>query len=77
MSKCVGCLILVLLNVSMAPVAAQDVYVPAELEPWRNWVLKDREYRACPFLFDRAAVESSDYVCVWPGHTGTVRPTSW
>jgi len=46
--------------------SAQD-YVPDELEGWQTWVLKDREYRACPFYFDRGAAARGDYVCAWPG----------
>jgi len=42
-------------------------YIPAELEGWQQWVLKDREYRDCPLYFDRGAGERSDYVCAWPG----------
>ncbi|HZD54602.1 MAG TPA: hypothetical protein VE175_16250, partial [Woeseiaceae bacterium] len=30
-----------------------DIYVPGELEPWRAWVLHGREFRDCPFFFDR------------------------
>ena len=45
---------------------AQD-YVPTELEGWQQWVMKDREYRDCPFYFDRGAGERNDYVCAWPG----------
>ena len=45
---------------------AQD-YVPDELEGWQDWVLKDREYRSCPFYFDRGAAARDDYLCAWPG----------
>jgi hypothetical protein len=67
MPKCFVRLIPLLLGALSAPLAAQDAYVPAELEPWRNWVLEGHEYRACPFLFDRSATERGDYVCAWPG----------
>ena len=30
-------------------------YVPDELEGWQRWVLKDKEYRDCPFYFHRGA----------------------
>ena len=46
--------------------SAQD-YVPDELEGWQDWVLKDREYRSCPFYFDRGATARDDYLCAWPG----------
>ena len=45
---------------------AQD-YVPNELEGWQAWVLKDREYLDCPFLFDHGAKDRADFVCAWPG----------
>ena len=45
---------------------SQD-YVPAELADWQQWVLKDREYRGCPFYFNRGAGERSDFLCAWPG----------
>ncbi len=48
------------------PVSAQD-YVPAELAGWQQWVLDGKEYRNCPFHFDRSAADRADFVCVWPG----------
>ena len=42
-------------------------YVPEELEGWQRWVLKDKEYRDCPFYFDRGAAERGDFLCAWPG----------
>ncbi len=42
-------------------------YVPADLAGWQQWVLKDKEYRDCPFYFDHGASERGDYVCAWPG----------
>jgi len=53
----------------LLPLAAfsQDVYVPAELRDWQEWVLKDREYRECPFYFNRGAEDRGDFVCAWPG----------
>ncbi len=47
-------------------VSAQD-FVPDELQDWTRWVLKDREYRDCPFYFDRGAARRDDFVCAWPG----------
>lgn len=46
---------------------AQDVYVPDDLQQWQAWVLKDKEYRDCPFFFDRGAKGRADFVCAWPG----------
>jgi len=51
----------------LSPAAAQDVYVPDELEPWREWVLAGREYRQCPYYFDRNARTETEFVCAWPG----------
>ena len=42
-------------------------YVPDELQGWQAWVLKDRDYLDCPFLFDRGATDRADFVCAWPG----------
>ena len=42
-------------------------YVPDELEGWQRWVLKDKEYRNCPFYFHRGATERGDFLCAWPG----------
>lgn len=46
---------------------SQDVYVPDDLQQWQDWVLHDKEYRACPMLFDRGAKQRNEFVCVWPG----------
>lgn len=48
------------------PVFAQD-FVPDELEGWQRWVLKDKEFRDCPFYFSHGAAERSDFLCAWPG----------
>ena len=56
-----------LLLAFVAPAAAGQVYVPEDLEDWREWVLKDQEYRDCPFYFDRRAAARGDFVCAWPG----------
>lgn len=59
-------LVLIVLLLPM-PALAQDVYVPDELQQWQEWVLHDKAYRACPFLFDRGAGPANEFVCVWPG----------
>ena len=46
---------------------AQDAYVPDELQQWQEWVLHDKEYRSCPFLFNSGATQRNEFVCVWPG----------
>jgi len=55
-----------ILLLATGTVAAQD-YVPGALEGWQRWVLKDKEYRDCPFYFDRGASARGDYLCAWPG----------
>lgn len=67
MPQCFRSMISLLLLALGLPAVAQDVYVPPELEPWRSWVLHDREYRACPLIFSRGATERNDYICGWPG----------
>ena len=58
-----------LLLLLLLPVAAQsaDVHVPDELQDWRAWVLQDKEYRDCPFYFNRGATERGQFICAWPG----------
>jgi hypothetical protein len=53
----------------LLPVAAQstDVFVPDELQGWQEWVLHDKDYRACPFYFNGNAAARGDFVCAWPG----------
>ena len=53
----------------LLPVIAHsaDVYVPEELQDWREWVLEGKEYRDCPFYFNRRAADIDDYICAWPG----------
>ena len=40
---------------------AAQVYVPPELEPWKEWVLEEHGDVKCPFLYSDA-----QYQCVWP-----------
>ena len=46
---------------------AQGDELPAVLRDWRSWVLKDLEYRECPFLSTQMAPEATGHVCAWPG----------
>jgi len=59
-------LVLVSLLLTTTAAVAQE-YVPGELRDWQQWVLKDKEYRDCPFYFDRAAAQRNDFICAWPG----------
>jgi len=59
---------LVFLSLLFAAAAAPaQVYVPEDLQGWQQWVLKDKEYRDCPFYFDRGAQRRNDFLCAWPG----------
>ena len=59
-------LIVLSLLFTTATTGAQN-YVPEDLRDWQQWVLKDKEYRDCPFYFNRNASERRDFVCAWPG----------
>ncbi|MEP6939218.1 MAG: hypothetical protein ABI846_05595 [Rudaea sp.] len=50
-----------------APAPAEDSALPAILRDWRGWVLKDLDYRACPFLSNRTQEDAGGFVCAWPG----------
>lgn len=53
--------------VFVAASSLAQVYVPDDLKDWQQWVLKDKEYRSCPFYFDRATEQPEAFVCSWPG----------
>ncbi|WNO11035.1 hypothetical protein [Teredinibacter sp. KSP-S5-2] len=40
---------------------SKEVYIPPELQPWKEWVLQDHGQIRCPFLYNEA-----NYSCVWP-----------
>jgi hypothetical protein len=65
MSLILRLFVLLQLLVSAAS-AAQDP-VPPDLQDWQQWVLKDQQFRECPFYFNRRAAERGDFVCAWPG----------
>lgn len=52
---------------TIAATAQAEPEVPAALEPWRAWVLKQQEFRACPLITGKAGNEASDFLCAWPG----------
>ncbi|MCZ6715971.1 MAG: hypothetical protein O6946_02790, partial [Gammaproteobacteria bacterium] len=61
-------LFLTLVLFSTTGIAQQpDAYVPADLEPWRQWVLQGEEFRNCPFYSNRGAGEEDNHLCAWPG----------
>ena len=57
-------LLLILLPIVAIPA---EVYVPDDLADWEAWVLDGKEYRECPFYFNRSAAGPGDYLCIWPG----------
>lgn len=60
-------LVLITLLLPATAIALDDVYVPDDLRQWQEWVLHDKDYRACPFIFDRSATQRNDFICAWPG----------
>lgn len=46
--------------------ATADSAIPPLLKDWRAWVLKDEEYRRCPFLGNATPKAAQDFVCAWP-----------
>ncbi len=46
---------------------ADTVHIPQALEDWRDWVLHDKAWRDCPFVFNSSAASRDDFVCAWPG----------
>ncbi len=66
MSSLLRLVLLSLLLTATTAATAQD-YVPDELKNWQAWVLKDKEYLACPFYFNAGAQNRGEFVCAWPG----------
>ena len=59
-------LVALCLLVASASSIAQ-IHVPDDLKDWQQWVLQDKEYRNCPFFFDRSLDQANAFVCSWPG----------
>jgi hypothetical protein len=57
---------LTLLPITVAAQSA-EVFVPAELQGWQDWVLHGQEHRDCPFYFNSSGADRQDFVCAWPG----------
>ena len=55
------------LLVFVSATAVAQTYVPDDLKDWQEWVLKDKEYRSCPFYFNRPVDQPEAFVCSWPG----------
>jgi hypothetical protein len=58
--------IALLSSVSAQSQSTADAGIPASLKDWRAWVLKDEEYRSCPFLGNVTPKTAQDFVCAWP-----------
>jgi len=54
--------ILLVLFLAPAVQAAEKVYIPKELEPWKKWVLEGQVKDACPFIGGRKAGQPA---CAW------------
>ena len=52
---------------AQAEKAAPAIDVPAALQPWRDWVLHERDFLRCPAIFQSEAKEAGDFYCAWPG----------
>ena len=57
----------VLLPLLISAASVAQVSVPPDLQDWQQWVLKDQQFRECPFYFNRRAAERGDFACAWPG----------
>ena len=51
----------------LSATALAEPHVPDDLKDWQQWVLKDKEYRSCPFYFDRSLDQADAFICSWPG----------
>ncbi|MGD9364284.1 MAG: hypothetical protein PVH87_01225 [Desulfobacteraceae bacterium] len=60
----IGCVILLMVTVSVLPVGADisSGEIPQELARWRSWVLHGHETALCPTAYDNGAVVR----CQWP-----------
>lgn len=60
-------LILLLAFMASAAAYAAPTAVPAELDAWRGWVLKDQEFRNCPLIAGSRGTAANEFLCSWPG----------
>ena len=59
-------LILLLALLAAGLTQAATPAIPADLDAWRGWVLKDQEFRACPLISGRQGSSATEYICAWP-----------
>jgi len=50
-----------------APVPPDESAIPSILRDWRGWVLKDLDFRTCPFLATQMQNDANGHICAWPG----------
>jgi hypothetical protein len=67
MLRSLALILVMLASTTFAQAPAPEVAVPPALKDWRPWVLKDLDYRACPFLAGHSPNGAADFVCAWPG----------
>jgi hypothetical protein len=60
-------LILLLASFIVGIVQAATPAIPANLDAWRGWVLKDQEFRACPLISGSSGTAANEFLCSWPG----------
>ncbi len=65
--RLIALLLFLPLVISIATTTVAETHIPEDLKDWEQWVLKDKEYRDCPFYFNGDASQPGDFVCTWPG----------
>ena len=65
--RCLAPLLLLCNLAFAAPAPADDAAIPPVLRDWRGWVLKDLDFRACPFLATQMQDDANGHICAWPG----------
>jgi hypothetical protein len=66
LASCLGAVVC-LSAAAAQPTTAVESPIPPALKDWRAWVLKDLDYRTCPFLASAAPSAADTFVCAWPG----------
>ncbi|MDR2016167.1 MAG: hypothetical protein LBP90_00945 [Burkholderiales bacterium] len=46
---------------------AEATGAPPVLQPWRDWVRYQQEFRQCPLIVGTNGMGSEDFLCAWPG----------
>lgn len=60
-------ILLVVLSMFAAASLQAASWMPAELAPWQDWVLKGEEFRRCPLITGTQGEKDTDFICAWPG----------